>query len=379
MSKSARYLSIYILLGIIVGLAIGLAGQGPILRWLTDLNSPLHKSSALVSNGYADAVAKVLPSVVSIYGISIDQNANPELLEDPHYQQFITGDTVIEPVMGISFGSGVIVSPDGHILTNYHVIKKADRIETQLHDGNTAIATVIGIDPATDLALLKIDLPDLQPASIPRKTNSRPGDIVLAIGNPHGLGTSVTMGIISAMGRNQLGLNTYENYIQVDAAINQGNSGGALVNTAGQLIGINKAHFYNSESSSRSQGLGLAIPISTAKQVAESLLRDGKVIRGWLGVTMELISQQAQGTLTQYGKQEKILITGVYKGTPAFLAGLQEGDIITKFNGQSAENGRAALDYIANLKPGSKLSITYLRKDQEYTTEATIGIRPTTQ
>ena len=379
MSKSARYLSIYILLGIIVGLALGLAGQGPILRWLTDLNSPLHNSPTQISQGYGDAVAKVLPSVVSIYGISIDQNANPELLEDPHYQQFITGDTVIEPVMGISFGSGVIVSPDGHILTNYHVIKKADRIETQLHDGNTAIATVIGIDPATDLALLKIDLPDLQPASIPRKTNSRPGDIVLAIGNPHGLGTSVTMGIISAMGRNQLGLNTYENYIQVDAAINQGNSGGALVNTAGQLIGINKAHFYNSESSSRSQGLGLAIPISTAKQVAESLLRDGKVIRGWLGVTMELISQQAKGTLTQYGKQEKILITGVYKGTPAFLAGLQEGDIIIKFNGQSAENGRAALDYIANLKPGSKLSITYLRQDQEYTTEATLGIRPSAQ
>jgi serine protease DegS len=379
MSKSARYLSIYILLGIIVGLAIGLTGQGPILRWLTELNSPLHNSPTQISQGYGDAVAKVLPSVVSIYGIRIDQNANPELLKEPHYQQFLKDNIATEQVAGISLGSGVIVSPDGHILTNYHVIANADRIETKLHDGNTAVAKVIGIDPATDLALLQIDLPDLTPASIPRKTNSRPGDIVLAIGNPHGLGTSVTMGIISAMGRNQLGLNTYENYIQVDAAINQGNSGGALVNTAGQLIGINKAHFYNSESSSRSQGLGLAIPISTAKQVAESLLRDGKVIRGWLGVTSELISQQAKGTLSQYGQQEKILITGVYEGSPAFSAGLQQGDIITKFNGQSADNARAALDYIANLRPGSKLSITYLRQDQEYTTEATIGIRPTAQ
>jgi serine protease DegS len=379
MSKSARYLSIYILLGIIVGLALGLAGQGPILRWLTDINSPLHNSPTQISQGYGEAVAKVLPSVVSIYGIRIDQNANPELLKDSHYQQFLKDNIPTEQVAGISLGSGVIVSPEGHILTNYHVIANADRIETKLHDGNTAVATIIGIDPATDLALLQIDLPDLTPASIPRKANSRPGDIVLAIGNPHGLGTSVTMGIISAMGRNQLGLNTYENYIQVDAAINQGNSGGALVNTAGQLIGINKAHFYNSESSSRSQGLGLAIPISTAKQVAESLLRDGKVIRGWLGVTMELISQQAKGTLSQYGQQEKILITGVYQGSPAFLAGLQQGDIITKFNGQSMDNAPATLDYIANLRPGSKLSITYLRQDQEYTTEASIGIRPDSQ
>ncbi|MDP6968002.1 MAG: trypsin-like peptidase domain-containing protein [Gammaproteobacteria bacterium] len=379
MSKTAKYLGFFILLGAGTGLALGWAGLGQITRWFEGFTSPITYSPSQTSAGYADTVAKILPSVVRIYGIRIDQDANPKLLQDPHYQQFTVGQPITEQVAGISFGSGVIISQTGHILTNHHIIAHADRIEADLYDGRKAQATIIGIDPATDLALLQIDLPALQPALIPAQINSRPGDIVLAIGNPHGLGTSVSMGIISAMERNQLGLNTYENFIQVDAPINQGNSGGALINTAGQLIGINSAHYYNTSTSTRSQGLGLAIPISTAKQIVNSIIRDGKVIRGWLGVTSELISQQAAGALQQYGQDEKILITGVYIGSPAHKAGLQQGDIITQFDGQSADNARAALDYIADLKPGSKLSITYQRKGQEATTTATIGVRPPSQ
>ena len=349
------------------------------LRWFAELTSPITKSPAQAPLGYADTVAQVLPAVVSIYGISIDQDADPSLLDIPHYQQFITGELVGEQVTEINLGSGVIISQTGHILTNHHVIDNTNRIEANLYDGRTAQANIIGIDPETDLALLQIDLPNLQPALIPQQTNSRPGDIVLAIGNPHGLGTSVSMGIISALERNQLGLNTFENFIQIDAPINQGNSGGALINSTGQLIGINKAHFYNSSTSTRSQGLGLAIPISTAKQVVDSLLRDGKVIRGWLGVTSDLVSQQAAGTLQQYGQDEEIRITGVYVGSPAHKAGLRQGDIITELDGQSAENARAALDYIADLKPNSKLSITYQREGQQYTTTATLGSRPPSQ
>jgi len=379
MPKTTKYLGFFILLGVGTGLALGWAGQEQIQRWFEGLTSPIDKSRPQISAGYADTVAKVLPSVVSIYRINIDQDANQTLLEDPHYQQFIAGELAAEQIAEINLGSGVIISAAGHILTNYHVIVGADRIEANLHDGRTAQAIIIGIDPATDLALLQIDLPNLQPILVPQQTNSRPGDIVLAIGNPQGLGTSVSMGIISAMGRNQLGLDTYENFIQIDAPINRGNSGGALINTAGQLIGINRAYIYKSGTNTIGQGLGLAIPISTINQVVNSLLRYGKVIRGWLGVRSELITQQAAGALQQYGQEEKILIKDVYKGSPAHTAGLQQDDIITALDDQNSPSGRAAIDYLANLKPGSKLRITYKRQGQEYTTTATIGIRPKSQ
>ncbi|MCP4880707.1 MAG: trypsin-like serine protease, partial [Gammaproteobacteria bacterium] len=300
MSKTSKQIALFILLGVTTGLILGWTSNSKVQLWIQELTSPLNKGRADVALGYADTVEKVLPAVVRIYRISFDTSANPALLDDPHYQQFITGELVAEQGTVYGLGSGVIISTRGHILTNHHVIAGADQLEVKLNDNRSAIAQIIGVDPETDLALLKIDLPDLQPALIPQQDKSRPGDIVLAIGNPHGLGTSVSMGIISALGRNQLGLNTFENFIQTDAPINSGNSGGPLINTSGQLIGINTAHFYNTGTSTRSQGLGLAIPISTASQVANSLLKDGKVIRGWLGITIDLISQQMSGSLLQH-------------------------------------------------------------------------------
>ena len=196
MPKTAKYISLFILLGAITGLTLGWAGKTQIQEWLQQVTSPLNQGRAGTAHGYADTVEKVLPAVVRIYRISIDTSANLALLEDPHYQQFVAGELVAEQGTAVGLGSGVIISQDGHILTNHHVIAGADRLEANLNDGRTAEAEVIGIDPETDLALLKIDLPDLQPALIPQQDQSRPGDIVLAIGNPHGLGTSVSMGII---------------------------------------------------------------------------------------------------------------------------------------------------------------------------------------
>lgn len=373
MPKTAKYIGLFILLGTITGLTLGWTGKNQVQGWLLQITSPINQGQAGNAQGYANTVEKVLPAVVRIYRISIDTSANLALLKDPHYQQFVAGELVAEQGTAVGLGSGVIISQDGHILTNHHVIAGADRLEVNLNDGRAAEAKVIGIDPETDLALLKISLPDLQPALIPKQDNSRPGDIVLAIGNPHGLGTSVSMGIISALGRNQLGLNTFENFIQTDAPINQGNSGGALINTTGQLIGINTA------TSNNSQGLSLAIPISTASQVANSILQNGKVIRGWLGVTAELVSQHMTGTLQQHDEQEHIVITGVYVGSPAHKAGLQQGDIITGFDDQPAIKARAAMDYVAGLTPGTSLSITYQRQGQEYAVTTTLGIRPISQ
>jgi len=373
MLKTRKYISLFILLGALTGLILGWTSNRPVQQWLQKVTSPINQGQAGFAQGYADTVEKVIPAVARIYRISIDTSANLALLEDPHYQQFVADEIVAEQGTTVGLGSGVIISQDGHILTNHHVIAGADRLEIALNDGRAAEASVIGIDPETDLALLKISLPNLQPALIPLSDNSRPGDIVLAIGNPHGLGTSVSMGIISALGRNQLGLNTFENFIQTDAPINEGNSGGALINTAGQLIGINTA------TSSGSQGLSLAIPISTASQVANKILRDGKVIRGWLGVTSVLVSQHTAGTLQQHDEQEKIKVTGVYVGSPAHKAGLQQGDIITGFDNQSSISARAAMDYVAGLAPGTTLSLTYLRQGQEHTTTTTLGIRPISQ
>ena len=379
MSKTSKQIALFILLGVTTGLILGWTSNSKVQLWIQELTSPLNKGRADVALGYADTVEKVLPAVVRIYRISFDTSANPALLDDPHYQQFITGELVAEQGTVYGLGSGVIISTRGHILTNHHVIAGADQLEVKLNDNRSAIAQIIGVDPETDLALLKIDLPDLQPALIPQQDKSRPGDIVLAIGNPHGLGTSVSMGIISALGRNQLGLNTFENFIQTDAPINSGNSGGPLINTSGQLIGINTAHFYNTGTSTRSQGLGLAIPISTANQVANSLLKDGKVIRGWLGITIDLISQQMSGSLLQHSEQEQIRVSGVYVGSPAHKAGLQQDDIITAFDGRNVTSARAAMDYIAELTPGTSLNITFQRQGQGQTVAVMLGVRPLSQ
>ena len=373
MSRSSTRLTMMIVLGMALGLLLALGinnKESALAKWLHQVTSPVNTTNSVYSAGYADIVAKALPSVVSVYRIERDDQANLTLLNDPHYQQFIGGELIADKGEAVGLGSGVIISEQGHILTNHHVIAGADSLEIDLYDGRTATATIIGTDPATDLALLKIDITGLQASTITTQANSRPGDIVLAIGNPHGLGTSVSMGIISGLERNQIGLNTYENFIQIDAPINKGNSGGALINTQGHLIGINTA------TSSASQGIGLAIPTSTVTDVVDNLITYGSVIRGWLGVEMTLTIAKNIGHRDQ---TEVLKVEGVYINSPAHQAGLQPGDTIIQLDNFSTDRIREAMDYVANLKPGSDLNITYLRQGQTYTTKATLGVRPASQ
>lgn len=374
MSRSTTRLTMMIAFGMAVGLLIALGINNPqseLAKWLHQLTSPVQTNAQFNSNnGYANIVAKALPSVVSVYRIEYDNEANLTLLNDPHYQQFIGGELIADKGKAVGLGSGVIISHAGHILTNHHVIAGADSLEIDLYDGRTTTATVIGTDPATDLALLKIELADLQATTIVANNDIRVGDIVLAIGNPHGLGTSVSMGIISGLERNQIGLNTYENFIQIDAPINQGNSGGALIDSQGHLIGINTA------TSSASQGLGLAIPTSTVISVVDNLIQYGSVIRGWLGVEMNLIIEKNIGNRAQ---AEVLKIDGVYVNSPAHKAGLQPGDTIIQLDDFSTDRIRQAMDYVAQLKPGSELTITYVRQGQTHTTSARLGVRPASQ
>ncbi len=276
-------------------------------------------------------------------------------------------------------GSGVIVSPDGYILTNHHVIEEADDIEVVLLDGRTAAAKVIGVDPDTDLALLHIQLENLPSIVLGNLDNLQVGDVVLAIGNPFGVGQTVTSGIVSALGRNHLGINTFENFIQTDAAINPGNSGGALVDVNGQLMGINSAIYSRSGGS---MGIGFAIPVSTAKSIMDSLRKEGKVTRGWLGLEpSELSAESAQAfgieQVSQTGKlPQGVLIAGVLQNGPAAKAGLKPGDVITQVANQQVKNVADLLSQVAALQPGQASQLHVLRGQQVLQLTVSPGTRP---
>ena len=227
------------------------------------------------------------------------------------------------------------------------------------------------------MAVIKIELDNLIPAKVPTGLDSRVGDIVFAIGNPHGLGQSVSMGIISGKGRNRLGLNTFESFIQTDAAINAGNSGGALINTQGELVGINTAHFYNSSTSSRSQGIGLAIPINIVSEVLHSLVSQGYVVRGWLGIDFNVFKRQYSQNAFASKQDTGIMLSGVYANSPAHIAGLKPGDLITHFDGNFIEDWNESLNYVTNLRPGSILNIADRRNEKTHTITAILGTRPT--
>ena len=327
--------------------------------------------------GYADLLEDSMGSVVRIYNQTSTSQESLALLQDPHYSSLLEGQLIDTSANEIHLGSGVIASTEGHILTNNHVIKNAQRIQVGLADGRSASATLVGTDAATDLAVIKIELDNLTPAKVPSNLDSRVGDIVFAIGNPHGLGQSVSMGIISGKERNRLGLNTFESFIQTDAAINAGNSGGALINTKGELVGINTAHFYNSSTSSRSQGVGLAIPISIASDVLHSLVSQGQVVRGWLGIDFNVFKRQYSQNVFAAEKDSGIMLSGVYVNSPAHIAGLKPGDLLTHFDGMVIDNWNQSLDYVTDLKPGTELTITYRRNDTSHTVTAILGTRPT--
>jgi serine protease DegQ len=327
------------------------------------------------SNSYAEAAKVAMPAVVNIFSSknAPKRGSNPQASADPWFR-FFFGDRAPEQRQEptASLGSGVIVSSEGYILTNHHVVDGADEIEVALTDGRKANAKVVGSDPETDLAVLKINLPNLPAITLGRLENVRVGDVVLAIGNPFGVGQTVTMGIVSALGRSHLGINTFENFIQTDAAINPGNSGGALVDADGNLLGINTAIYSRSGGS---LGIGFAIPVSLAKQVMESIISTGSVVRGWIGVEPQDVTPEIAESFG-LSRKDGALIAAVVQGGPADKAGLRPGDILTSVNGEPILDTTALLNSIAQLKPGAEAKVTVSRKGKAVELTIVVGKRP---
>ena len=332
--------------------------------------------STNANRGYADAVKKAAPAVVSIQTIIwTEPEAETEtLLQEQIIQRFLGKNSPHSPQKQAetSSGSGVIIKSNGYILTNYHVIKQRDEIRVRLNDGRVAKALQIGSDPDTDLAILKIDLENLPTLQIADISQLRVGDIVLAIGDPFAIGQTVTQGIISATGRTRVSQNTYENFIQTDAAINPGNSGGALINTRGEIIGINSNIF---SSTGNFQGISFAIPIDLAQQVADEIIQYGYVVRGWLGVEGQELTSQVLRSV-ELDSMHGILITDVDAGGPGDLAGLKRGDIITRINQKEILSTNDILNMIAAGRPGDEFIIEGIRERQSFMTTAVLGQRP---
>jgi serine protease DegQ len=325
----------------------------------------------LATGSYRDAAKRAMPSVVNIYTAKqVRQQKNP-MLDDPFFRKFF-GDRPNGERKLSSLGSGVIVSADGFILTNNHVVASADEIEVALVDGRKVRAKVVGTDPETDLAVIKIDLPNLPSITLGRMENTKVGDVVLAIGNPFGVGQTVTMGIISALGRTQLGINTFENFIQTDAAINPGNSGGALIDANGNLLGINSAIYSRTGGS---LGIGFAIPVSTVKAVMEAIITHGQVVRGWIGVEPQDITPELAESF-KLPKSDGVIIAGVLKSGPADKAGIKPGDILLTIEGTPIPNTSELFNRIAQLAPGSTANMTVLRSEGETTLSVAVAKRP---
>lgn len=329
---------------------------------------------APAQSSYADAAQKAMPAVVNVFS-SRDGSLPPDpRAKDPLFRYFF-GDRNArrqqeEPAANL--GSGVIVSSEGYILTNQHVVDGADQIEVALADGRTATAKVIGSDPETDLAVLKINMTNLPTITLGRSDQSRVGDVVLAIGNPFGVGQTVTMGIISALGRNHLGINTFENFIQTDAPINPGNSGGALVDVNGNLLGINTAIYSRSGGS---LGIGFAIPVSTARNVLESIITTGTVTRGWIGVEPQDVTPEIAESFSLAQKSGAI-VAGVLQGGPADKAGIKPGDILMSIDGEDITDTTKLLNVVAQIKPGTPAKVHVVRKGKELDVTVVIGKRP---
>lgn len=321
---------------------------------------------------YAQAVEAAAPAVVNVYTTKIvTEQANP-LMQDPLFRYFFGDRFAPRQRLERSLGSGVIVSEQGYIITNNHVIAGAAGIEVLLRDGRSAEARLVGTDPETDVAVLKIELDTVPTITFNLAGGTRVGDVVLAIGNPFGVGQTVTMGIISATGRNQVGISTYENFIQTDAAINPGNSGGALIDAYGNLVGINTAIF---SKSGGSQGIGFAIPMSIARDVMQQLIETGRVSRGWLGVeTQDITPQLAESFNLQ--NITGIIVAGIQRNGPAARAGLRPGDIILSVNGEPSTDSKTVMNQIAQVAPGGKLKMRILRSGRELEVEAVVSERP---
>jgi len=336
-------------------------------------NTP-DSGSKIPTTGFSAAAKKVMPAVVNIFTSStVKTPANP-FMDDPRFR-FFFGDQPDDgtPQKNSSLGAGVIVSHDGYILTNHHVVEAADEIEVALADGRKSKAHIIGSDPETDLAVIKIDLAGNIPAvTFGHAEQAQVGDIVLAIGNPFDVGQTVTMGIISALKRNHLGLNTFENFIQTDAAINPGNSGGALVDVNGNLIGINSAIY---SPNGGSLGIGFAIPVSTAKKIMEQIIQSGSVTRGWIGVAVQELTPELAESF-KLGSLQGVLISEVVRGSPADKAGIKAGDILTAVDSKPLTDSSVMLETISSMAPGKVAVLKLLRSQREVVVQLKVGKRP---
>lgn len=359
-SHSTRFLLGWAVIGLLIG--------GAIIAFSTfDINR-LANTSKKNPDSYADAVNKASISVVSINAYHLVKEKQ-SLLPD---NQTASRKDKVKPKIRPNKGSGVIISSNGYIVTNNHVVEGAQRIEVILHDGRKLEAQIIGLDPGTDIAVISTQLKQLPAVTIADSNKTRVGDIVLAIGNPFGIGQTVTQGIISATGRDRVGLNTYENFIQTDAAINKGNSGGALINTRGEILGINSAIY---SQTGNYLGISFAIPINQVTDVVKQIIEHGEVIRGWLGVEGVDLNKQM---LQRIGLPEiqGVLITDVFDRGPAEMAGVRVGDIITHIDKNIIRDTRDVLNAIADGRPGDKIQISGIRERQSFVTLATLEQRP---
>ena len=350
---------------------MGAAGLLPTPTLVTA--APNHAAAASAAMpGFALAARRAAPAVVSVVATKMAKR-NPHA-DDPAFR-FFFGDDAARPQQQKGLGSGVIVAAEGYLLTNNHVIEGADEIEVQLADGRQARAKLIGTDPETDLAVLKIELDRLPSITLGDVKALQVGDAVLAIGNPFDVGQTVTSGIVSALGSSRLGLSTYENFIQTDAAINPGNSGGALVDTNGALVGINTAIYSRSGGS---LGIGFAIPVDTARLVMEALVRDGQVTCGWLGVETRDMTREYAETFGLPVKQGA-LITGVLQAGSANQAGIRPGDVVLRVGDKAVANTAELLLAVAALKPGSEVAVNVQRGEQAVNVNVTVAQRPPPQ
>jgi serine protease DegS len=343
-------------------------------QWIDDQQQPISIPTPrqTESDSYGVAVKKASPSVVNIY-TQKKLPPNSHLSADPLFQRFYNGSNPPKQQrMKSSLGSGVLMTADGYVLTNHHVVDGADQIVLQLQDGREATVIVVGKDPEIDLAVLKINLDNLIPIKLADTDDVQVGDIVLAIGNPFGVGQSVSQGIISATHRKGLGLNIFESFIQTDAAINPGNSGGALIDTKGNLIGIISAIL---DRTGYATGISFAIPANTALEILEDIIKHGRVIRGWLGVTALQLRPEAAKQLA-LEPPSGLVITDVYQNSPAFFSGLLPGDIIVRINQIWATDNDRGMNIIANLSPGDSVKLDVLRDGKRKIINAVAGTRP---
>lgn len=336
-------------------------------------SSPLSEPSSGLTNSYADAVARSAPAVVNVHTSKRVNTQRLIIPADPFLRRFF------EQMPGFnqqqkttSLGSGVLVSEQGYILTNLHVIDGADEILVGLADGRQTPAKVVGVDADTDLAVLKVTLKDLPIVTFSSNESPRVGDVVLAIGNPFGVGQTITMGIVSALGRTGLGLNTYENFIQTDAAINPGNSGGALIDAQGRLIGINTAIY---SKTGGSLGIGFAVPANAAQQVLEQIVSFGFVKRGWLGIEPQDMSADLARA---FGLEQAsgVIIAGMLRDGPAIKGGMKVGDIVQTIDGRNVDNTTQLLSRIASYAPGQQLELGVFRNGKQIKLNLVAGTRP---